>query len=81
MSVIVKFKSHYFLLTKGADNAVADKAINGSSSKLPSYFSECIDFYLEKGLRVMFMAIKLLSENEVNNFMEQIQNEESEEKL
>lgn len=27
------------------------------------------------------MAIKLLSENEVNNFMEQIQNEESEEKL
>lgn len=47
MSVIIKYQDKYFLLVKGADNAIADKAINGTTSLLPSYMSECVDFYLE----------------------------------
>lgn len=65
MSVLVKYKGNYFLFVKGADNTVAEKSINGSSNDLPSYFTECIDFYLETGLRVMFVAMRLLSEEEV----------------
>jgi len=56
MSVIITYEGKYFLIVKGADNTVAEKSINGLPNQLPSYFTECIDFYLETGLRVMFVA-------------------------
>lgn len=65
MSVIIKYQDKNYLLVKGADNAVADRAINGKSEDLPSYFSECVDMYLELGLRVMFMGVRLLSDEEL----------------
>ena len=35
MSVIVGYRGKFFLLTKGADNTVADKSINGKEEQLP----------------------------------------------
>lgn len=35
-------------------------------------FYNKIDFFLEKGLRVMYMGIKVMSEEEVKNFMEEL---------
>ena len=72
MSVIIRFQDKLFLLTKGADNAIAEKSINGTTEDLPAYFSECVDFYLETGLRVMFMGIKLISENEFSQFIKEV---------
>lgn len=69
MSVVIEFQGHYYLMTKGADSSVADRAINGKSEKLPQSFSEHVDAYLEMGLRVMFMGIRLLSKSELDTFL------------
>lgn len=72
MSVIITYEGKYFLLVKGADNTVAEKSINGLPNQLPSYFTECIDFYLETGLWVMFVAAWLLSKEEFDDFMNEL---------
>lgn len=65
MSVLIQMNNEYFLLTKGADSSVAERSLNGKAEQLPQSFSENIDLYLDIGLRVMFMGIRILSYNEV----------------
>ena len=65
MSVIVKFGGYYFLMTKGADTSMVDV----SNNELSNYFREQVDIFLELGLRVMFMGVKLLSKEEVDDFL------------
>lgn len=57
MSIIIKFEEKYFLLVKGADTSINERSI----FKPEECFWKKVDDYLEKGLRVMFMGIKLIS--------------------
>lgn len=80
MSVLVRLQEKYFLMVKGADNTIAERALNGNTDQLPSYFTECIDFYLEAGLRVMFVAVKVLSKEECTKFLEEVKEMENDPK-
>ena len=65
MSVIIKYKKNYFLMSKGADISIAEKSENSFKNEI----LQEIDDFLDLGLRVMFMGIWLLSENEFKNFI------------
>ena len=56
--MIIKYDDKYFLMCKGADVSIEENAIY----KPEGPFWHQVDKYLEEGLRVMFMGIKLISE-------------------
>ena len=58
MSMIIKYDDKYFLMCKGADVSIEENAVY----KPEGPFWHQVDKYLEEGLRVMFMGIKLISE-------------------
>lgn len=65
MSNIVQIDGKYYMVMKGADSAILKVSNKGLTDIQKEYF----DFYLEEGYRVMLMAIKVLSKEEVNNFL------------
>ena len=64
MSVVIRFKGRIILLAKGADNVIYKKCNN----EMSDFFKDDVNFYLEKGLRILFMAVRLISEQEFEGF-------------
>lgn len=62
MSVLVEYQGKYFLLAKGADNVLLSKSI---TKNLPQDFEYKVNEYFDQGYRVLFMAIRLMSVDEV----------------
>ncbi len=61
------------MMVKGADISVQEN----SQNKISENFANYIDFYLESGLRVMFMGFKLISEDEYQKFRSKLSMVES----
>lgn len=57
MSVLVKYKENYFMMTKGAESILR----KSSTEKLSSFFEENYKRYDDLGYRTLFTGIKLLS--------------------
>ena len=68
MSVIVKINNNIFQMVKGADNSLIEKSINNLSTN----FQENCDLYLDKGFRIMFTAIRLISESELEDYKKKL---------
>ena len=64
MSVLIKYKDKYFLMVKGAESELRKSSIN----KLSSFFEDNYKRYDELGYRTLFAGIKLLSEQEYQEF-------------
>ena len=64
MSVLVKYKEYYFLMSKGAESVLRKCSIN----KLSPFFEQNYKRYDDLGYRTLFTGIKLLSEREYQNF-------------
>lgn len=72
MSVVIEFEGELLLFVKGADSSVASRALNGKEEQLPQSFSEEVDMFLDMGLRVMFMGVRILSKDEFSTFMSEL---------
>ena len=68
MSVIVEINNYIFQMVKGADNSLLEKSVN----TLTMNFQEKCDFYLDKGYRIMFNAIRLISKSELNLYKKKL---------
>lgn len=64
MSVLIKYNDKYFLMVKGAESELRKSSIN----KLSSFFEDNYKRYDELGYRTLFAGIKLLSEQEYQEF-------------
>ena len=68
MSVVIRFRGKIILLAKGADNVIYKKCNN----EMSDHFKDDVNYYLEKGLRILFMAVRLISEEEFTTFKENL---------
>ena len=66
MSVLVEYQNKFFLLAKGADNVLLSKSIN---QKIPLDFDKKVNEFFDEGYRVLFMGIRLLSRDEVDDIV------------
>ena len=72
MSCVIEYEGDLLLFVKGADSSVASRALNGKEEQLPQSFSEEVDMFLDMGLRVMFMGVRILSQDEFSTFMNEL---------
>lgn len=68
MSVIVNYKGTNFMLVKGADSSVKERLVSQPSA----HFEDCITNFIHTGLRVMYLGIKVMSDDEVDGFLHQL---------
>ena len=64
MSVIIEYDGKILQMAKGSDTSIIER----SSNNITIDFKRKCDFYLDKGLRMLFMGVRLLSKKEFEKY-------------
>ena len=71
-SVIVKDKGIIKLFCKGADNIIKSRSSKNNNKQILKQGEYYIDKFSKKGLRTLFISMKILSQAEFNNFIKEV---------